>query len=68
MLDPFSGKGDRYRRAVHEVVADGIFRNRRYVGGQRLYRERCRPEARASVVVDNNDLAAPWIVTSAEAG
>ena len=33
--------------------------NRRYVEGQRLYLARCSPEDAASVVVDQNDLAAP---------
>jgi uridine kinase len=36
--------------------------NRRYVEGQRLYLARCRPHARATVVVDNTDLAHPRIV------
>jgi len=36
--------------------------NRRYVDGQRLYLMRCRPEARATVVIDNADLAAPSVV------
>ncbi len=31
----------------------------RYVAGQRLYLARCDPRARADVVVDNSDLAAP---------
>ncbi|GEL94747.1 hypothetical protein CCO02nite_14050 [Cellulomonas composti] len=35
--------------------------NRRYVQGQRLYDERCAPAARAHLVVDNTDLAAPTL-------
>ena len=38
--------------------------NRRYVEGQRLYLAQCRPERRATVVVDNTDLAAPFVVQS----
>ena len=34
----------------------------RYVEGWRLYRERCRPDEAATVVVDNDDLAAPRIL------
>ena len=33
--------------------------NRRYVEGQRLYIARCAPLSRATVVVDNSDLASP---------
>jgi uridine kinase len=36
--------------------------NRRYVEGQRLYLQACQPEAKATVVIDYNDLAAPRIV------
>jgi len=36
--------------------------NRRYVDGQRLYLDQCRPERRATVVIDNEDLAAPFVV------
>ncbi|SFS73993.1 uridine kinase [Saccharopolyspora flava] len=36
--------------------------NRRYVEGQRLYFELCRPTEHASVVIDNNDLAEPRII------
>jgi uridine kinase len=35
--------------------------NRRYVEGQRLYLRECDPASRATVVVDNADLAAPAI-------
>lgn len=35
--------------------------NRRYVGGQRLYLDRCRPQQLATIVVDNSDLAEPEI-------
>ena len=37
--------------------------NRRYVEGQRLYLAECDPRSRATVVVDNADLARPVIVT-----
>jgi uridine kinase len=33
--------------------------NRRYVEGQRLYIESCDPRSRATIVVDNSDLARP---------
>jgi uridine kinase len=33
--------------------------NRRYVEGQRLYLQRCQPEAKATIVIDYNDLSAP---------
>jgi uridine kinase len=36
--------------------------NRRYVEGQRLYLARCRPRARATLVIDNTDLDDPRIV------
>jgi uridine kinase len=36
--------------------------NRRYVGGQRLYLAECRPDRLATIVVDNADLAAPFVV------
>ena len=40
--------------------------NRRYVVGQRLYIARCEPQSRASVVVDNTDLADPARVEARE--
>jgi uridine kinase len=36
--------------------------NRRYVEGQRLYLAACDPESHATYVVDNTDLAAPYLV------
>lgn len=39
--------------------------NRRYVHGQLRYLAECRPEGRATLVVDNEDLAAPFIVAAA---
>ena len=39
--------------------------NRRYVHGQRLYLAECQPERRATIVIDNNDLAAPYTVDPA---
>jgi uridine kinase len=37
-------------------------RNQRYVGGQRLYLAACTPASRATLVVDNNDVANPVLV------
>lgn len=37
-------------------------RNNRYVGGQRLYMRECSPAERASLVIDNRDLAHPRIL------
>lgn len=36
--------------------------NRRYVEGQRIYLSECAPEKHATMVIDNNDLAAPFVV------
>lgn len=36
--------------------------NRRYVDGQRLYLAECAPWEHASIVIDNNDLALPFVV------
>ena len=41
------------------VVADD---NRRYVEGQKLYLEECRPWSQATMVVDNNDFENPRIL------
>ena len=38
----------------------------RYLGGWRLYTDECHPEKAASVVVDNDDLAAPRIIGRAQ--
>lgn len=38
--------------------------NMRYVLGQQLYFERCEPQSRATIVVDNEDLARPRIVAA----
>jgi len=38
--------------------------NRRYVEGQRLYLRECHPQAIASMVVDNSDLARPVITAT----
>ncbi|WP_196258327.1 uridine kinase [Pelagibacterium limicola] len=38
--------------------------NRRYLEGQKLYLATCEPRERASLVVDNSDLAAPFIIGS----
>ena len=40
----------------------GAAGNRRYVEGQKLYLETCDPAQRASVVVNNDDLDAPYLV------
>ena len=51
-------------------VRDGLDRdpfaasNRRYVEGQRLYLAACRPAQKASVVIDNDDLHNPRMLTS----
>jgi uridine kinase len=37
--------------------------NHRYVEGQRIYFSKCSPETFATMVIDNNDLAAPFIVS-----
>lgn len=37
---------------------------KRYIPGQRLYLERCKPLRMADVVVDNNDLSRPFIIRS----
>lgn len=36
--------------------------NRRYVEGQRIYLRECDPASRATVVIDNTDLAAPVVL------
>lgn len=41
--------------------------NRRYVDGQRRYLNQCHPERRATIVIDNEDLAAPFIVACGRA-
>ena len=37
--------------------------HRRYLEGQNIYLAECRPWERASIVIDNDDLAAPFIVS-----
>jgi uridine kinase len=37
--------------------------NRRYVEGQRLYLQGCQPEAKATVVINYDDLSAPTILS-----
>ena len=39
--------------------------NRRYVEGQRIYLSQCTPEKHATMIIDNNDLAAPVVVAKA---
>jgi uridine kinase len=36
--------------------------NRRYVDGQRIYLRTCEPEKLATIVIDNEDLDAPYVV------
>ncbi|GAB3277625.1 nucleoside/nucleotide kinase family protein [Microbacterium lacusdiani] len=43
----------------------GAAQNSRYVGGQRLYLEQCRPAERADILVDYADLARPIILRGA---
>lgn len=42
--------------------------NARYVGGQRRYLRECHPAARATVVVDNADVDAPFVVSDQARG
>ena len=51
-----------HRCATRDGTSPDAESNRRYVEGQRLYLERCRPRERASVAIDNTDLAAPDIL------
>ena len=37
--------------------------NQRYIGGQEIYRRRCQPETHAHLVVNNNNLMDPFIIT-----
>jgi len=39
----------------------------RYVGGQSLYFEQCRPEDKATVVLDNSDFGAPVLIRTGNA-
>jgi uridine kinase len=41
---------------------------RRYVDGQRLYLDACRPAERATIVIDNTDLGAPVILRATPGG
>ena len=40
--------------------------NQRYIGGQRLYLRSCAPFAHATIVINNDDLAAPRILVDTE--
>jgi uridine kinase len=40
----------------------------RYVGGQRLYLAACAPHQRATVVIDNQDVTRPFLVTDKRTG
>jgi uridine kinase len=55
-----AARGDGLGSADAEAPA-----NRRYVEGQRLYLRECEPRRRATVVVDNTDLAVPRLVDAA---
>lgn len=37
--------------------------NARYVDGQKVYLQKCEPHRQATLVINNDDLAAPYIVT-----
>ncbi len=50
------------RCATRDGTSPAPSDNRRYVEGQRLYLQRCRPQQQATVVIDNTDLAAPDIL------
>ena len=39
-------------------------RNRRYVNGQAIYLAQCRPSMQATRVIDNDDLARPFVIAS----
>jgi uridine kinase len=41
--------------------------NRRYVEGQRIYLSECDPMAHASIVIDNENLSAPFVVVRPDA-
>ena len=45
--------------AGYDIAARRARYERRYVPGQRIYLERCRPRERADVIVDNTDVSAP---------
>lgn len=42
----------------------GAPENRRYVEGQQLYLRTCEPRREATIVIDNQDLASPEVVTA----
>ncbi|TDV42673.1 uridine kinase [Actinophytocola oryzae] len=53
------------RAAQREKTPDAdpqSMKNRRYVGGQRLYMAECHPRDRATVVIDNADLTNPVLL------
>jgi uridine kinase len=50
------------RCAARDGVVAEVAANRRYVEGQRLYHEACRPEEVATWLIDNDHLTAPRIV------
>jgi uridine kinase len=52
-----AARGEGYGSADATVES-----NRRYVEGQRLYRDEAQPERLATIVIDNNDLAEPIII------
>ena len=58
----------RWRRRDGVGPESASFPGDRYVEGQRLYLTSCDPERRASMVVDNNDLSAPFVVRAGEPG
>ena len=50
------------RCAARDGTSPAPEANRRYVEGQRIYLEACRPAELATLVIDNTDLAAPDIL------
>jgi uridine kinase len=52
----------RYAARDRSPTDPATLANRRYVEGQRTYLRACEPEAKATLVIDNNDLSAPTLV------
>lgn len=38
--------------------------NQRYIGGQQIYLQNCQPQQYATLIIDNHDLNAPFVVSS----
>lgn len=59
------------RRDLHVFGSEATVRkhyDQRYVPGQRLYLQACRPKEQAHIVIDNSDPAAPRLLHSTFAG